>query len=564
MIKKSLRVDGMTCAMCAKTIENTFEDVEAVDVSVNVGAGKVLATYDESKTTLKEIADLISQAGYKPVLEETPEDSAKTKRKMRQEVVISIIFSIPLLWAMFGHISWFEFLYVPGFLMNGFVQLGGSGVVQFYIGKRFYVSAYKSIRKKVLGMDILVVLGTTSAFLYSLYMLYENTFVAAGAHTEYYFEISALIITMVLIGNYFEHVAKERTTDALVELVNLGAKDARKIVDGKEEMVPIESVVPGDHLVVLANEKIPVDGKVIKGESYIDEAMITGESIPVLKSKNDKVIGATINTEERIVVEAEKVGSDTMLSQIISTVEEASSQKLPIQRTADRIASYFVPIVVSIAVLNFILHFFFLDYAFNASFTRSVAILVISCPCALGLATPLAVASGLRTALERGIVIRDVSLFETAPDVDTLAVDKTGTLTTGAMQVIDAAADAATWRRARAVEQHAAHPVARAIVEDGTRRRRGARPGHRRAQPPPRRGGAGERRPRAGGPPRVAPDGGPAHGRHPGRAGRGRPGKCPGARRRGVGRRGAGPHRGGRHPARGGPRRDGRAPGRRA
>lgn len=463
MIKKALRVDGMTCAMCAKTIENTFEDIDGVDVSVNVGAGKVLANYDETKTTLKEIAELISKAGYTPVLEETPEDSARTKRRMKREVIISVIFSLPLLWAMFGHIGWFDFLYVPIILMNGFVQLGLSGVVQFYIGKRFYVSAFKSIRKKVLGMDILVVLGTTSAFLYSLYLLYVHTFVEAFAHPEYYFEISALIITMVLIGNYFEHVAKERTTDALVELVNLGAKEARKLVDGKEEMVPIESVVPGDHLVVLANEKIPVDGKVVKGESHIDEAMITGESIPVLKAKHDKVIGATINTEERLVIEAEKVGSDTMLSQIISTVEEASSQKLPIQRTADRIASYFVPIVVSIAVLNFLLHFFFLDYAFNASFTRSVAILVISCPCALGLATPTSILVGNGKAAQNHILYKGGEFFELANKIEAIAFDKTGTLTNGEPVVTDFQGDERLLSMLYSIEKESTHPISRAL-----------------------------------------------------------------------------------------------------
>ncbi len=463
MIKKALRVDGMTCAMCAKTIENTFENVEGVDVSVNVGAGKVLAHYDETKTTLKDIAKLIEQAGYKPVMEETPEDSERSKKKMKREVAISVIFSLPLLWAMFGHISWFDFLYVPTILMNGFFQLAVSGVVQFYIGKRFYISAYKSIRKKVLGMDILVVLGTTSAFLYSLYLLYVHTFVEAFAHPEYYFEISALIITMVLIGNYFEHVAKERTTDALVELVNLGAKEARKIVDGEEEMVPIESVVVGDWLVVLANEKIPVDGKVVKGESYIDEALITGESMPVHKSKHDKVIGATINTEERLVIEAEKVGSDTMLSQIISTVEEASSQKLPIQRTADRIAAYFVPAVVTIALLNFILHFFILDFSFNPSFTRSVAILVISCPCALGLATPTSILVGNGKAAQNHILYKGGEFFELANKIQAVAFDKTGTLTVGEPSVTDFQGDETLLSMLYSIERESTHPISKAV-----------------------------------------------------------------------------------------------------
>ncbi len=467
MIKKALRVDGMTCAMCAKTIENTFEDNKFVSVSVNVGAGKVLVTYDETNTNLKTIASQIKAAGYEPILEETPEDNKNTRKKMKHELIISIVFSIPLLWAMFGHIALFDFLYVPDILLNGFVQLGLSSVVQFYIGKRFYIAAYKSIRKKVLGMDILVVLGTTSAFLYSVYMLYENTVSSTMIHHEYYFEISALIITMVLIGNYFEHVAKERTTDALVELVNLGAKEARKVVDGEETMVPIESVDVGDELIVYANEKIPVDGTVIEGESYLDESMITGESMPVLRSKNDKVIGATLNTESRLRIKAEKVGSDTMLSQIIQTVEEASSEKLPIQRTADKIASYFVPIVVSIAVLNFILHYMILDFQFAESFTRSVAILVISCPCALGLATPTSILVGNGKAAQNHILYKGGEFFEMANKIQAIAFDKTGTLTNGEPVVTDFEGDSELLSLLYSMERESTHPISKALKAYG-------------------------------------------------------------------------------------------------
>jgi len=413
MIKKSMRVDGMTCAMCAKTISNTFDNYDGITAKPNVGAGKVLFEYDEKKYNLVEIAELVKQVGYVPILEESLEDNKKLRIKMRREIYIAVIFSIPLLWAMFGHVPGFEFVYVPNFLKDGIFQLIVAGVVQFYIGRRFFIGAYHGIRKKSLGMDILVVLGTSSAYFYSTYVLIDHLFIGnlvhEMAHPMYFYEISALIITMVLIGNYIEHIAKERTTDALIELLNLGAKEARVLKDGIEEMVDIDEVFLGDHIVVLANEKVPVDGKVVSGTSYIDESMITGESIPVKKEKGNNVIGATINTRERIVIEATKIGSDTMLSQIISTVEEASSEKPPIQRTADKIASYFVPAVVSIAIINFLVHFFILKdnpadtSIFIYSFTTTVAILVISCPCALGLATPTSILVGNGKAAQNHI-----------------------------------------------------------------------------------------------------------------------------------------------------------------
>lgn len=463
MIKKAIKVEGMTCAMCAKTIENSFSDMDSVKVSVNVGAGKVLAEYDPDKVSLTDIAQRIDDAGYKAHLDDQLNNNERIRHKMRREVAIALVFSLPLLWAMFGHIPVFDFLFVPTILMNGWFQLVISGVVQFYIGKRFYVSAYRALRKKVLGMDILVVLGTSSAYLYSIYLLYQHTFVAPMMHPEYYFEISALIISMVLIGNYFEHVAKEKTTDALVELLNLGAKEARVIRNGKEAMVSIEAVEVGDKIVVKPHEKIPVDGKIIEGSSYIDESMITGESIPVLKDKNTNVIGATLNTQETIIIEATKVGSDTMLSQIISTVEEASSKKLPIQRTADKVASWFVPLVVSISVLNFLLHFFILDFAFEPAFTRSVAILVISCPCALGLATPTSILVGNGKAAQHHILYKGGEFFELANKIEAIAFDKTGTLTYGKPKVTDFMGDENALQYVYWLENESTHPISQAL-----------------------------------------------------------------------------------------------------
>ncbi len=467
MIKKSMRVDGMTCAMCAKTITNTFDSFDSVSAKVNVGAGKVLFEYDESIYNLVAIAEIVKQIGYEPILEESLEDNKKLRLKLRKEIYISVIFSIPLLWAMFGHLAWFDFVYVPELLKNGIFQLIVSGVVQFYIGKRFYIAAYKSVKKKVLGMDILVVMGTTSAYLYSIYLLSVQLFGDAVMHPMYYFEISALIVSMVLIGNYIEHIAKERTTDALVELINLGAKEARVLKNGIESMIDIDEVFLGDYIIVLANEKIPVDGIVIEGTSFVDESMITGESIPVKKLKGSSVIGATINSREKLIIEATKIGSDTMLSQIISTVEEASAEKPPIQRTADKIASYFVPIVVSVAIINFIVHYFILGDLFTFSFTTTVAILVISCPCALGLATPTSILVGNGKAAQNHILYKGGEFFELANKIEAIAFDKTGTLTIGKPIVTDFIGEESVLDMVHSIERESTHPISLAVKEYG-------------------------------------------------------------------------------------------------
>jgi Cu+-exporting ATPase len=316
-------------------------------------------------------------------------------------------------------------------------------------------------------MDILVVMGTTSAYLYSVYLLGVQLFGDSVMHPMYYFEISALIISMVLVGNYIEHIAKERTTDALVELINLGAKEARVLKDGIEKMVDIDEVFLGDHIIVLANEKIPVDGKVIEGTSFVDESMITGESIPIKKIVNSSVIGATFNTREKLIVEATKIGSDTMLSQIISTVEEASAEKPPIQRTADKIASFFVPIVVSIAIINFLVHYFLLGDLFTYSFTTTVAILVISCPCALGLATPTSILVGNGKAAQNHILYKGGEFFELANKIEAIAFDKTGTLTIGKPIVTNFVGNIDVLDMVYSIERESTHPISQAVKEYG-------------------------------------------------------------------------------------------------
>ncbi len=464
MKKKTIPVEGMHCAMCAKTIENTFDHVQGVRVDVNVSAGKVIATYDETRYTLSDIADKINAAGYKARLDSTFEDDRRHRDRLKKEIFVAIALSSPLLWAMFGHFAWFEFLYVPPLFMDGIFQLVTAGIVQFYLGRRFYIATFHSLKRRVLGMDSLVVLGTTSAYLYSVYLLIGHL-VSPAAHPEYFFEISALIITMVLVGNYFEDLAKERTTDALVELVNLGAKSARIRTGDTYREIPIEEVAVGDEIIVYANEKIPVDGTIIEGATHVDESMITGESIPVFKEKNAEVVGATMNLQERIVMEAKRVGDETLLSQIIRTVEEASAEKPPIQRTADRIAAYFVPFVIAISLLNFLLHVVILDFPFTTAFTRSIAILVISCPCALGLATPTSILVGNGMAAKNHILYKGGEFFERAKHIRAVLFDKTGTLTEGKPRITDYEGSPESLSYLYSVSEQSTHPISKAVVE---------------------------------------------------------------------------------------------------
>ncbi len=464
MVKKSLRVEGMTCAMCAKTIEKTFEQMDDIKAEAIVSANKVIMTYDEQKYSLEGIAKTIKSLGYMPVLKDNLEDNKKIRNQMKIELIVSIVLSIPLLWAMFSHIQWTSFIQSPSLFTNGYFQLTVAGLIQFGIGRRFYKGAYVSIKKKSLGMDILVVLGTTSAYLYSLYLLIQHEITMSSMHPVYYFEVSALIITMVLIGNFIEHIAKEKTEDALVDLINLGAKEARVIRDGNEEMIDIEEVIVKDHVVVLANEKIPVDGKIISGQTHIDESMITGESMPVYKKANDFAVGGTINLQERIVIEATNLGEDALLSQIIASVEEASARKIPIQRTADRIASLFVPFVVAVAFLNFIVHFFLVGDGFTTSFTTTVAILVISCPCALGLATPTSILVGNGLAAKHQILYKGGEFFEIANKITAVAFDKTGTITKGSFEVTDYIGDLSYLDMIYSIERESTHPISKAVV----------------------------------------------------------------------------------------------------
>jgi len=462
-----MRVDGMTCANCAKTIENTFKLYDNVDARVNVGAGKVIFRFDEKEISLNEVADIVKQAGYTPVLEV---DANNKDNTFLRDIIISIILTAPLLWTMWHHLgaTWMT-PKLTMFLMQPLVQFILATPVQFFVGRTFFYSMYKSARKGVFGMDALVVMGTMSAYIYSLF-----TWARTGqlwldmmnhGMLELYFETSATIITVILIGHYFEHVAKSRTSDALVDLINLGAKEARVIKDGVESTIPVENVQIGDLIAILAFEKIPVDGEIVEGQTYIDESMINGEPIPSFKEKGAEVIGATMNQAERIVIKATRVGSDTVLAKIIETVEEVSATKPPIQRTADKISTIFVPIVLTISITTFLVWYFGIGGGFVPAFDAAVAVMVISCPCALGLATPTSILVGSGKAAKEGILYKGGEFFEVANKVNAVCFDKTGTLTIGKPEVTNYFGDESVIDYVYSLESESVHPLSKAITD---------------------------------------------------------------------------------------------------
>lgn len=462
MIRKTIKVSNITCAQCAKSIESYFDDLEQIDAHVLVTSKKVVFNYDEEKYDESKIADHLRVIGYYPILNN--EEQLKAKKKDQIDLVIAGILTFPLLWTMFVHLG--INLYVPEILMNGYVQWAIATPILFYVGRRFFHAAYHQIKGKNLGMDTLVVLGTSAAYIFSIYQTLNHD--TSMAHMpDLYFETTAVIIFMVMIGNYFENRVKEKTSDALQALISLGAKEARILKDGKESFIPIDQVKKGDRIVVLANEKVPVDGIILSGKSYIDEAMITGEPMPKFKDIGDLVIGSTMNIVETLTIQVTAVGSDTVLSHIIKTVEDTALIKPKAQRIADKIASLFVPVVVVISILVFLAWLLVIDGGHEAShaFAPAIAVLVISCPCALGLATPTSISVGSGIAFKEGILYKGGEFFEIANKISAIAFDKTGTLTKGEPELSDFIGDKETLSISAALEKHSNHPIAQAILD---------------------------------------------------------------------------------------------------
>ncbi|MCQ4922504.1 heavy metal translocating P-type ATPase [Tissierella carlieri] len=466
LVKKTLIVEGMTCAACSTRVEKVLNKLEGVvKATVNLSTNKATIEYPSGVIDEDILVKAVEKAGYKAELEvERDLDREKEMREkeiksLKTSFIISAILSLPLFSAMFFHMAGIHTI-----LTNGWFQLILATPVQFLIGYRFYKGAYNSLRGGGANMDVLVSMGTSAAYFYSIYNL------IIGVH-EYYFEASAVIITLILLGKTFEAVAKGKTSEAIKKLMGLQPKTARIIKDGVEMDIPIEKVEIGDIIVVRPGEKIPVDGIIVEGNSAVDESMITGESIPIDKAIDDEVIGATINKFGTFKFRATKIGKDTVLSQIIKLVEDAQGSKAPVQRLADKISGIFVPIVVVIALATF-LGFYLIGGNFNIGLINAVAVLVIACPCALGLATPTAIMVGTGKGAENGILIKSGEHLERAHKMDTIVFDKTGTITKGEPEVTDIISfndidRDEILRIAASVEKTSEHPLGQSIVKKG-------------------------------------------------------------------------------------------------
>ncbi|OAK08324.1 ATPase P [Bacillus wiedmannii] len=474
--KAEFTVSGMTCAACANRVEKRLNKLEGVNgATVNFALESATVDFNPDEINVNEMKSAITKLGYKLEVKSDEQDGSTDHRlqeieRQKKKFIISFILSFPLLWAMVSHFSFTSFIYLPDMLMNPWVQLALATPVQFIIGGQFYVGAYKALRNKSANMDVLVALGTSAAYFYSVYLSIRS--IGSSEHmTDLYFETSAVLITLIILGKLFEAKAKGRSSEAIKKLMGLQAKTATVVRDGTEIKILIEEVVAGDIVYVKPGEKIPVDGEIVEGKSAIDESMLTGESIPVDKTIGDVVIGSTINKNGFLKVKATKVGRDTALAQIIKVVEEAQGSKAPIQRVADQISGIFVPVVVVIAIITFAVWMLFVTPGdFGGALEKMIAVLVIACPCALGLATPTSIMAGSGRSAEYGILFKGGEHLEATHRLDTVILDKTGTVTNGKPVLTDViVADGfhkeEILRLVGAAEKNSEHPLAEAIVE---------------------------------------------------------------------------------------------------
>ncbi|QCJ43144.1 cadmium-translocating P-type ATPase [Bacillus sp. S3] len=479
-MKEQIKLDisGMTCAACSARIEKVLNKMDGVEANVNLAMESAAISFDNKFVSSGDILTKIETLGYgarEKVDSETKQQlKAEEIDRKKRKFYLSVILSLPLVYTMLTHLPIDIGLPMPNFFMNPWFQLLLATPVQFYVGGQFYIGAYKAIKNKSANMDVLVALGTTSAYFYSL---------AEGVKTignpfympHLYFETSAVLITLILLGKLFEIIAKGRTTHAISELLNLQVKEATVIREGKEFQIPTEDVKVGDRLLVKPGEKIPVDGIVLLGQSSVDESLITGESIPVEKNVGDILIGSTINKNGTLTLKATKVGKDTALAGIVKIVEEAQGSKAPIQRLADTISSYFVPVVVSISLLTFIIwYFIIIPGDFPKALETAIAVLVIACPCSLGLATPTSIMVGTGKGAEMGILFKGGEHLETAHKINAIVLDKTGTITEGHPIVTDFIAyqdEKKVLQYLVSAEKSSEHPLADAIIKYGMERR---------------------------------------------------------------------------------------------
>jgi len=470
----SRRVDlpilGMSCAGCAANVERGLRDVPGVqEANVNFATARAAVLFDPARANTEILVKAVREAGYDVAASIDTEKLLREKEytSVRNKVIAGGILAALIFLGSMRH--WFP--WVPAFLQNFFVLWALATPVQFVIGAQFYRGAWGAFRHRTADMNTLIAVGTSAAYFYSAAAtLFPSLFRSAGVAADVYFDTSAVIIVLILFGRMLEARAKDRTSEAIKRLMGLQPNTARVLRDGAEGDIPIDEVLVGDSVIVRPGEKIPVDGTVLEGRSAVDESMITGESLPVDKGPGDAVIGATLNKLGSFTFRAAKVGKDTALAQIIKLVEDAQGTKAPIQRLADRIAGYFVPVVISIAIATFVIWF---DFGPSPRLTFAllnfVAVMIIACPCALGLATPTAVMVGTGKGAERGILIKSGESLETAHQIDTVIFDKTGTLTKGEPEVTDVIPAAGylpdkVLALAGSAERMSEHPLGQAIA----------------------------------------------------------------------------------------------------
>ncbi len=474
----TLSLSGMTCAVCANRIEKGLNNLSGVTkANVNFALETAQVEYVQSEIALPGIIKKVEGLGYSAADKKNNTDIEETKnseiRNLKKRFAFSVLLSFPLLWTMASHFTVLSFIWVPAIFLNAWFQLALATPVQFIIGYPFYIGAFKALRNKSADMNILVAMGTSAAYFYSIFLTVRGI-VGTAQHVQLYFETSAVLITLIILGRLFEALAKGRTSTAIKALMGLKPKTALVLRDGIEKNIPVDEVLVGDIVHVKPGEKIPVDGEIIDGASAVDESMLTGESIPVEKRVGDNVIGAGLNKLGFVKIRATKVGKDTALAQIIRIVEEAQGSKAPIQRIADKISGVFVPIVVGIAIFTFLVWFFIIaPNHFAGALEKAIAVLVIACPCALGLATPTSIMAGSGRAAEFGVLFKGGEHLESAHCVDTMVLDKTGTLTRGEPQLTDIlpeGIDETTFLKLiGSAEKNSEHPLAEAIVKSAVK-----------------------------------------------------------------------------------------------
>jgi P-type Cu+ transporter len=460
--KLTFPIIGMHCASCAKIIERGLKKTPGViEASVNYGSETASISFDPSLNTLGTLSNVISSLGYKAVQQDDKE-AAKKKEFMvlKRKVIVSSVFTMLILLGSLKHMlgSSFSFFELPAILLFFLIL-----PIQFWAGRELYLATWSGLKNRTASMDTLITIGTSSALFYSAAITFFPNFMEQmGFPMTIYYDVGAVVITLILLGRLLETNAKSHTNDAIKKLLNLQAKTARVVRNTKEIDIFIEQVVVGDIIRVRPGEKIPVDGVITEGSSSIDQSMVTGESLPQDKKSGDTVIGSTINKTGTFLFRATNIGSQTMLARIVVMVADAQNSRAPIQRLADLVSSYFVPIVLMVAVGTFVVWY---DLgSFTSAFTNMIAVLVIACPCAMGLATPTAIMVGTGRGASLGILIKDAQSLEVATSITTAVFDKTGTLTHGKPIVTNVTGDKQTLRIAASLEQGSEHSLAEAIL----------------------------------------------------------------------------------------------------